>query len=50
MLYMAFSIQYHQLLLYLLTFEKPKNLQLPNVTFNKIEFDPTIAYGKKRAL
>jgi hypothetical protein len=25
--------------------KKPKNLQLPNVTFNKIEFDPIIDYG-----
>jgi hypothetical protein len=29
---------------------RPENLQLPNVTCNKTEFDPTIAYGKKPAL
>ena len=32
------------------TFDTPKNLQLPNVIFDKIEFDPTIDYGKKPAL
>jgi hypothetical protein len=34
----------------LLTLEKPKNLRLADVTFNKTEFDPTIDYGKKPAL
>jgi hypothetical protein len=49
-LYVAEMTQNFRLLLYLLTFEKPKNLRLPDVTFNKIEFDPTIAYGKKPSL
>ena len=44
-LYVAEMARHSGLLLYLLSFEKPKNLQLPNVTFNRIEFDPTIDYG-----
>jgi hypothetical protein len=30
--------------------ERWKNLRLPDVTCNKTEFDPTIAYGKKPTL
>jgi hypothetical protein len=42
--------QNFRFLLYLLSSERPKNLRLANVTFNKTEFDPTIDYGKKYAL
>jgi hypothetical protein len=31
----------YKFLLESLVRKKPKNLELPNVTFNKIEFDPT---------
>jgi hypothetical protein len=36
----------YKFLLESLVRKKPKNLELPNVTFNKIEFDPTFEYGK----
>jgi hypothetical protein len=48
-LYVAEMARNSGLLLYLLTFERQKNLRLANVTFNKIEFDPTHDYGKKPA-
>jgi hypothetical protein len=49
MLYVAEMALDCIILLYLLTFERPKNFRLANVTFNKIEFDPTHDYGKKPA-
>ena len=46
MLYVAEMVRDSRCLLYLLTSERPKNLRLPDVTFNKIEFDPTFDFGK----
>jgi hypothetical protein len=48
-LYEPFKGRDYRFLLYLLTFERQKNLRLADVTFNKIEFDPTHDYGKKPA-
>jgi hypothetical protein len=50
MLYVAEMACNSGLLPFLWTFEKPKNLQLPDVICNKTKFGPTIAHGKYHSI